>query len=46
MLADRYELIKTDGKAKVDTSLEEAYDANNDGILDINQAQVMKADLD
>jgi hypothetical protein len=44
MLKDRYTLIKTKGKAKVDTAIEEDYDKNEDGVIDAQEAEEMKED--
>jgi len=38
-------MIKTKGKAKVDSEIEEAYDANEDGIFDKKEAKIMRKDL-
>jgi len=46
MLNDRYLVIQTNGKAKVDTPLEAEYDANADGIIDIDEAEILREDLD
>ncbi|MBU1871818.1 MAG: hypothetical protein KKH80_03370 [Candidatus Omnitrophica bacterium] len=45
MLEAKYSLIKTKGKAKVDSVLEKEYDNNNDGILDSDEAEALKEDL-
>ena len=44
-MQDRYRLIATHGKAKVDTSVEEEYDTNEDGVIDRSEAVQLKADL-
>ena len=45
LLEAKYSLIKTKGKAKVDSVLEKEYDNNNDGILDSDEAEALKEDL-
>jgi hypothetical protein len=46
MLRDRYTLIQTNGKVKVDTPIEAEYDDDGDGVLDIEEAEDLKEDLD
>jgi hypothetical protein len=46
LLKDKHEVIKTHGKAVVDSSIEEAYDENKDGIIDSKEAEALKEDLE
>jgi len=46
LLKDRYELIKTQRQVKVESSVEEAYDINKDGVLDAEEAKAIKEDLE
>ena len=45
LLEDKWQLIKTEGKAKVDCPIEAEYDINSNGIIDYEEAQAMKEDL-
>ncbi|MBU1925909.1 MAG: hypothetical protein KKB82_08335 [Candidatus Omnitrophica bacterium] len=45
MLKDKYRLIQTNGRAKVDTPAEAAYDTNSDGIIDVQEAAGLKQAL-
>ncbi len=41
----RRALVRTRGKAKVDSVAEAGYDTNNDGIINAQEAQAMKEDI-
>jgi hypothetical protein len=45
MLKDKWTLIKTKGKARVDTEIEQEYDTDNDGIIDVDEAKQLSQDL-
>ena len=42
LLKDRLRLVRTHGRAKVNTPLEREFDANNDGIIDRKEAEAIK----
>jgi len=39
---DRLRIIKTHGRAKVNTPLERKFDANGDGVIDAKEAQAFR----
>jgi len=41
MLHDRYVMVKTHGNAKVDSEIEEEFDANGDGLIDEKEADAV-----
>ena len=45
LLQARRELLKTKGKAKVDSEAEAGYDTDDNGIIDAREAAAMKADI-
>lgn len=45
-LSARQELIKSKGKAKVNSKVEAEYDLDNDGIINIQEAKIMKEDIE
>ncbi|RKY36930.1 MAG: hypothetical protein DRP78_02440 [Candidatus Omnitrophota bacterium] len=43
---DRYSLIKSNGHAKVDSVIEEEYDFDHNGVIDSEEAKILKEDIE
>ncbi|MCF7898247.1 MAG: hypothetical protein K9L87_05815, partial [Candidatus Omnitrophica bacterium] len=46
LLEDKKTIIKSKGKAKVNTAVERLYDENDDGVIDADELEEIKEDFD